>query len=216
MGKVAVNAVIEANDIVIPAAIGSTSGIYASSLMRPKIVNNHIMSDGSALFGIYLPGTGEALIAGNDIHGFQFGVLAERYYGSPENYEVKQMYSEGHKISGNYIQNSDYGVILYSGARDNKVQGNVIEGSSNFDYVLFGESPLGPYRMGPASGNQIKFTGGTATVLDISGCSNVDSCPQLDQDSDGVFDEDPINGIDDDLDGLIDEDPEDFLNMLPD
>ncbi|MFP3953715.1 MAG: hypothetical protein ACLFVS_06290, partial [Candidatus Acetothermia bacterium] len=32
----------------------------------------------------------------------------------------------------------------------------------------------------------------------------------LDNDNDGLIDEDPINGIDDDLDGYIDEDPEDF------
>ena len=85
------------------------------------------------------------------------------------------------------------------------------------------DEDIGIVRFGPASGNTIigaTLKGKGASIIDASGCyPGPGGCPQLDDDRDGLTNEDGIDGTNNDNDSLmgfsfVDEDPSEEPNYI--
>lgn len=226
---------INNNKIVNNTVSADGSGIILSEsagwpidgtvLSDNKIIKNEIHTPRVGI-GVY--GGHGATVKSNEIIGASVGIYTEWGVGiadwNPNDPTLFMAPAVNGVIKDNVISNSDIGVLLGAFARDNTVKNNTIQGSGTADYQLNGpDAPYGPApdapTFGPASGNTLKVAP-DSQVLDFSGCSNVSSCPQYDDDGDGMFGEDPADKSNNDGDlafgyySLVDEDPDEAPNRI--
>jgi len=196
--------------------------IDGTTLSDNSILNNDI--DVTGLLGVGIWGGDGSKVAFNNIEYASVGIWTEWNFYWGGGFTLVMVPATGGIVKGNQIDNTYVGIRLGAFARDNMVQKNTIQGSILADYELkgieelWGPAPFDP-TFGPASGNILKVAPGSV-ILDESGCTNVDFCDQYDDDSDGLFSEDPPDQLNNDGDlvwgsfPLVDEDPVEMPNEI--
>jgi hypothetical protein len=189
---------------------------------RSVIERNTIQEAGEVGIGVFA--TSGWVIRRNTVLNSFFGIWTEWWaFNYIFHGIIQPTPAENNIFANNKLRDNAVGVFIGAYARNNTFRGNNVKRSEFVDYFINGPEDIGIVRFGPASGNTIigdTLQGQGASVFDASGCyPGPGGCPQLDDDGDGLTNEDEIDGANNDNDSLmgfpfVDEDPSEEPNYI--
>jgi hypothetical protein len=197
--------------------LGTNHGLHPVVPSTDSLIRDNTIDGGC--IGISVFGGSGWDIRDNKVRNTHIGVWTEwgPYFFGDEGI-IQPTVAENIWVTDNDLRKNDIGVFIGARARHNIYRDNDVRQNSFAGYYLDSPFDLGFLTLGPPSGNTIIDTNPQTVIIDMSGCHlGPGGCPQIDEDGDGLFSEDPVNNVNDDGDELFgyslnDEDLEELPN----
>ncbi len=183
--------------------LGGDHGIHPVIPSTDSVIRDNKIDGGCA--GIAVWGMSGWEIRDNSVKNAAYGIWTEwGPYVFDEYGIVQPTVAEDLVVRDNSLRFNSIGVYIGARARNNTYQDNRVKQNTIAGYYLAEPLDLGWIILGPPSGNTI-IGAKPGEVVDMSGCyQGPNGCPQIDEDGDGLFSEDPVNNLNDDGDLLFD------------